>query len=173
MSSKKKGGFFKIFLTTFIIISIVGVSTYFLLPKIIIRTMMSENIQKNLPPEINKALTLSKRGVSKALKQMDIQPQQAIEEIDKIDHESVERIVGRLSQNDIKNPGIAADIIFEEIRFSHIDKNKVKTFFRRNVTKKDIKLALKAFEDNKMKTRFLLPVVKNSLKEMIQTSSSN
>ncbi len=172
MTSKKKGSLLKRFLIFIVIILIAVALLYFLLPKIIIKTMKTESIQKVLPPKINKGLVLSERGVTRALKQLEIKPQQAIEEIDKIDQESIERIMERLSHHDTKDPDVVAEIIFEEFKFSHINKSNVKTFFRRNLTRRDIEMGMKMLEGNEMKTKLLLPAIKNSLKEIILTNTS-
>ncbi len=171
MSSKKTGSFLRKIVASIIILSIFVVAAYLLLPKLLVQTVMSDKFREMMPPSIGYAIERSKKTMPQVLSNLNLRPDQAIEEIDRIDIESVEAVLQRISEQETNDTGKVAEIIIDEFGFNRIDKNRAKLLFRKTVSKKDVKHVEQLLRDNKWKIRPMLPAIRNSMKELVLASA--
>ena len=168
MSSRKKSGFSKKLIILIIVILVIAVAAYWFIPQLLVVSIKSETVQKILPPEIRVIFKQAERKIPGLLTQLDLTPEQAKEDIKKIEYEDIDRIMGKLSGKKSLTGDEAAQLVIDEFDFSYLENQKLKRLMPRTFSEKEINYITRIFYENKGKIRFLLPTLKQSAIEMIK-----
>ncbi len=173
MSEQKKSGCLRMLVIFLIIISVIVLAAYWFVPKLIVKSMMSDSARDILPPEINRIVRQSEKEIPKVLAKLNLTPDQAISEIDRIDYGTVDRVIQRLSEKKSITRDETAELIKTEAGFTHLDTHQIERMLPRNISEHDINRLTTMFAENKGKIRLMMPTFKESIKQMIKESMVN
>ncbi len=173
MTSRKKGGCLKKLLILIIVLAVIGIAAYWFIPQLLVKLMHSDSVVGVLPPQVNQVMRQTEKRIPRILKQVNLTPEQAKEEVDNVDYDDLERVMQQLSKQKSMTKDQMATLIQNEMELTHLNAGKIKNLLPNKLSSRQIAKATKLFEENKGKIRILLPTLKESVKQMIEESTAN